>query len=230
MANETAYPLYWPRGRKRTPANQRQADAPFTTGEHYDKVLASWQNGQRVEKTVKAHRTKQVAMTVAIQRLQDQLDKLGADHVMLSSNVLLRLDGLPRGGQRDPDDPGVACYFNLNKKRMVLACDKWTRVADNIAAIAAHIRSIRSVENYGVGSTEQSFEGYRSIEDFSNGVMPWRRVLGFPEDARPTLQEVETKWKSRMKEVHPDMTGQAGLQAQQLNVAIAAARVELAAA
>ena len=230
MANETAYPLYWPRGRKRTPSSQRQVDAPFSVGEHYAATLTHREpDGRTLERTIRKHRIKEVTMTVAIGRLQQQLDKLGAEHLMLSSNVLLRLDGLPRGGQRDPEDPGVACYFTLNKKRLVFACDKWTRVADNIAAIAAHIRSIRSVENYGVGTTEQSFEGYRSIEDFSNGVMPWRRVLGFAEDARPTLQEVETKWKSRMKEVHPDMTGQAGLQAQQLNVAIAAARVELAA-
>jgi hypothetical protein len=229
MANETAYPLFWPRGRKRTPSSQRQSDAPFSVGETFQKMqrVGNTPNGP-VEVPVNRRRTKAVTMTIAIQRLQDQLDKLGADHIILSSNVLLRLDGLPRGGQRDPDDPGVACYFNLNKKRMVLASDKWTRVADNVAAIAAHIRSIRSVENYGVGTTEQAFEGYRSLEDFTAGI-PWKRVLGFKDDEQPTLHEVEVKWKSRLKEIHPDVTGGIHTQAAQLNQAMTQARAELAA-
>jgi len=231
MANESAYPLSWPRGRARTPANQRQADAPFSVGEAYEKELKHWnsESKETVFSVVTRRRTKAVSIPVAIDRLEDQLERLGAKAAVLSSNLELRLNGQPRGGQRDPQDPGAAVWFNLGKKRMVLACDKWARVADNIAALAAHIKSLRSIENYGVGTLEQAFEGYRSLEDFSSGVMPWRRVLGFTEDARPSLSEVEAKWKSRMKEVHPDMTGQAGLQAQQLNVAIAAARVELAA-
>jgi len=230
MANESAYPLSWPRGRARTPANQRQADAPFSVGEHYAVTLTKREpDGRPFEQTLRKHRTKTVSIPVAIDRLEDQLERLGAKAAVLSSNLELRLNGQPRGGQRDPQDPGAAVWFNLGKKRMVLACDKWARVADNIAALAAHIKSLRSIENYGVGTLEQAFEGYRSLEDFSKGEMPWRRVLGFLDDDMPSVREVEEKYRSRMKEVHPDMTGQAGLQAQQLNVAIAAARVELAA-
>ena len=44
---------------------------------------------------------------------------------------------------------------------------------DNIAALAAHIRAIRSVENYGVGTLEQAFRGYQSLEDFTQGVPCW---------------------------------------------------------
>jgi hypothetical protein len=231
MASESAYPLYWPRGRKRTPANQRRGDAPFSVGEHYA-VTATTRNpgdGRTLEHTIRKHRTKTVTLPIALDRLEDQLARLGAQAPVLSTNLELRLNGQPRAGQKDPEDPGAACYFTLNKKRLVFACDKWTRVADNVAAIAAHIRAIRSVENYGVGSTEQSFEGYRSLEDFSNGVIPWRRILGFPAEALPSLAEVEAKWRARMKEVHPDMSGQSGQQAVQLNQAIAQARAELAA-
>src|SRR5215472_2927744 len=231
MANESAYPLYWPRGRKRTPSSQRQADAPFSVGEAYNSTrqLRDSVTGQAETHLVRHRRTKVVSIPVAVDRLEDQLQRLGAQAAVLSTNLELRLNGQPRSGQRDPEDPGAAVYFTLNKKRMVLACDKWTRVADNIAAIAAHIRSIRSVVNYGVGTTEQAFEGYRSLEDWSSGLMPWKRVLGFADDSRPSLAEVEAKWKARMKEVHPDMSGQSGLQATQLNQAIAQARAELAA-
>jgi hypothetical protein len=109
---------------------------------------------------------------------------------------------------------------------MVFACDKWRRVADNIAALAAHIRAIRSVENFGVGTLEQAFAGYRAIEDFSEGV-PWRRVLGFKDDEQVTLNSATDRYREHMKRVHPDLTGEHGLQAAQLNDAMAQARKEL---
>jgi hypothetical protein len=233
MASESAYPLTWPKGRPRTPAGKRRGDAPFSVGESYDKQIETnrrWVDGagwKADTKTISARRTKSVGLPVAVDRLEDQLERLGAQAVVLSTNLELRLNGQPRAGQRDPEDPGAAVWFNLNKKRMVLACDKWTRVADNIAALAAHIRSIRSVESYGVGTMEQAFEGYRTLEDFSSGTLPWKRVLGFRDDSRPTLAEVESKYRTRMKEIHPDMSGQSGLQASQLNVAIGQARAEL---
>lgn len=227
MANETAYPLYWPKGTKRTPAGERRTDAPFTIGERVT-LTEKREDGKVYELPVQRRRTKAVGLPVAVDRLEDQLQRLGAEAVVLSTNLELRLNGLPRAGQKDPQDPGAAVWFNLNKKRMVFACDKWTRVADNIAAVAAHIRAIRSVENYGVGTIEQAFAGYRALEDFTTG-LPWKRVLGFPDDSHPTLAEVEAKWKSRMKEVHPRMQGESSQQASQLNVAMQQARAELAA-
>jgi hypothetical protein len=229
MANETAHPLFWPRGKARTPAGKRSADAPFSVGETFADTKREWRvsESQWHDVPVTRRRTKAVALPIAVDRLEDQLQRLGAQAIVLSTNLELRLNGQPRAGQRDPEDPGAAVWFNLNRKRMVLACDKWVRVADNIAALAAHIRSIRSVENYGVGTMEQAFAGYRTLEDFSGGDMPWKRVLGFGVETHPTLAEVESKYRTRMKEIHPDMSGQSGLQAAQLNVAITQARAEL---
>jgi hypothetical protein len=54
-------------------------------------------------------------------------------------------------------------YFKLHGKDRVLACDKWDRVADNIAAIAAHIDAIRRQDRYGVGTIDQAFAGYSAL-------------------------------------------------------------------
>lgn len=227
--NESAYPLFWPKGKPRTPANQRRGDAPFSVGESYTTSKKEYRDGQTQDVAVSRRRSKAVGLPIAVDRLEDQLERLGAQAVVLSTNLELRLNGQPRAGQKDPADPGAAVWFNLGKKRMVLACDKWVRVADNIAALSAHIRAIRSVENFGVGTMEQAFEGYRTLEDWSGGEMPWKRVLGFGADSHPSLAEVESKYRTRMKEIHPDMSGQSGLQAAQLNNAIRQARAELAA-
>jgi len=79
-------------------------------------------------------------------RLDLELQRLGARDVLLSTNVQVRLDGLPRSGQNEPADPGAAVYFTLKGKPRCLACDRWSRVADNIAAIAAHVYAIRAVD------------------------------------------------------------------------------------
>ena len=231
MPNETAYPLYWPQRQERTPASKRRDDAPFSVGENYQKLETKFVEGQKHEHIVQRHRSKSVTISIAVERLEDQLARLDGRHAVLSTNLELRLNGQPRSGQRDPDDPGAAVYFTLNGKRTVLACDRWTRVADNIAALAAHIRALRSIQNYGVGTLEQAFRGYQGIEDFSAGV-PWRRVLGFALDSNPPLSDVESKWKSRMRELHPDTSNDptTARQAQQLNVAMREAREELRAA
>jgi len=221
--DETAFPLFWPKQQKRTRPQDRRVDAPFTVGERYEKGVEII--GQAVQQQWR-RRTKAVSITIAIDRLEDQLRRLDAGHPILSSNLMLRLNGQPRAGQGEPEDPGVACYFTLKGKRTVLACDKWTRVADNIAAVAAHIRAIRSVENYGCGEVEQAFEGYRAIEDYTGGI-PWRRVLGYRDDERPHLIEVEKRFRLRARDVHPDMTGEGHVQMAQLNVAMTEARKEL---
>jgi hypothetical protein len=130
----TAYPLHWPRWVKR---------ASFRTAPRFTS------DG------------KPITVTVARERLQAELDRLGAKNAVLSTNMELRLDGRPRSDRRAPDDPGVAVYFHLGKKSMCMPCDKWDTVAGNIAAIAGHIDALRRIERYGVQSIEQAFAGCR---------------------------------------------------------------------
>jgi hypothetical protein len=227
MANETAYPLYWPQSQPRTKSGHRSSEAPFSTGETYQKLERRYVEGQLREETTQRRRSKAVSVSLAVERLEDQLTRLEAQHPVLSTNLELRLNGQPRAGQKDPEDSGAAVYFTLKGKRTVLACDKWVRVADNIAALAAHIRAIRSVENYGVGTLEQAFRGYQAIEDYTSGI-PWRRILGYKDAEHPDLMEVEKRFRLRARDVHPDMTGESHLQMAQLNQAMSEARKELA--
>jgi len=191
-----AYPLSWPTGWKRT-MPIRRTRARFTRERH------------------------QLSVNDATERLLVETERLGAEGLIVSTNVELRLDGFPRANRPEPADPGVAVYFLLEDKRAVLACDRWDRVADNIAAIAAHIEAIRAQERYGVGTLEQAFRGYLALPA-PNGERPWREVL--PGCA--TLAEAEAKYRARAKECHPDMEGHHA-QMTDLNLAIAAARKEL---
>jgi hypothetical protein len=189
------YPLQWPIGWKRTPAvNRGRADFRMT---RFDDVI---KDNQRV----KTKRTTPINMAVATKRLERQLDMLGAADAVLSSNVQLRLDGRPRGDE-NPGDPGAAVYFRFRARATVLACDRYQRVADNIAAIANHIDALRRIERYGVGTIEQALAGYKALP--ADSAADWRAVFGFRVDEPVSVDAVQRAFKQRAMSAHPDRGG-----------------------
>jgi len=185
------YPLEWPVGWKRTaPGNRQRAD--FRQVRYTD------------TQTGREKRDVAVSALSATQRLERQLELLGGADPVLSTNVRLRLDGRPYSDQ-EPGDPGAACYFRFKGRATVLACDRYTRVADNIAALAAHIDALRRIERYGVGTIEQALAGYRALP--ADTAADWRTVFGFPAGSSPTKDQVNDAYKRAAREKHPDRGG-----------------------
>lgn len=211
--NATRYPLTWPANWKRTPAHQRSR-ATFSRGS-----VQRDATGARLPST-----KRQLTVADAIQRLSGELARLGATHEVLSTNVQTRLDGLPRSGQSEPTDPGAAVYFRLKGQARCLACDRWQRVADNIAAIAQHIDALRRIDRYGVGTLEQAFAGYAALPPQASH--DWRIVLGFAAGAAITRAMVDDAFRTRARSAHPDTGGSHDAMAR-LSEARAAAYAEL---
>jgi len=216
----TRYPLSWPASWKRTPPGKRRA-AAF----HGVRQIASayQQPGQATR-----YYAQKTALSVgdATGRLAAELRRLGVREQdwLISSNLRTRIDGLPYADQRNPDDVGVAVYFKLRGADRVLACDAWTRVADNLAAIAAHVEAMRAIERYGVGTVEQAFADYDALPAKGS---TWRTTLGFAHDQVVTLEDVDEAFKRRAREVHPDVAGGSHDAMASLTAARAEAREEL---
>lgn len=188
----TAYPLHWPAGWPRTPSIRRKTP-----------------QFRRQDHGVRSHTAyRDLTLDEARKRLVDEIDKIGADNCVLSTNVALRIDGTPRMDRAAPADPGAACYFALKGRPTVLACDKWLTVAGNIAAIAAHMEALRAIDRYGVGSVEQAFAGYAQIE----APRAWWQVLGVSATATPA--EVEAAYRRLAKQHHPDAGGSDAVMAE----------------
>lgn len=205
--NPQAYPLSWPAGKPRTPSHKRER------GRFSKHSYRSTSDGTSSYK-VKGDLT----VAEALRRLQADLDRLRARLPVVSSNLETRLDGLPRSGQRKPADPGVAVYFQLHGKPIVLAGDRYDTVEANIAAIAAHIDAMRTTERHGVGSLEQMFAGFTALPP-AMSPDDWRTVLGDPG----SLAEAEETYRQFMKMNHPDVGGDEA-EAAKWNAAIAKAR------
>lgn len=194
METPARYPLQWPSGWRRAPYRR---------------------NG----KFTKEGRPINVAD--ASRRLERELERLGAERPVLSTNVELRMDGRPRSDQ-NPGDPGAAVYFAYAGKATVFACDTYHAVADNIAAIAAHCEALRAIDRYGVGNIEQALAGYRALPASAGS---WFIVLEF-NDPPKVWAVVEARYKSLARVHHPDVAGGNTETMAKINAAYDTARQE----
>lgn len=207
------FPLAWPPGKPRTTVRR--------VGKFSYK--AETKNGWQA--------TKDITISRAMERLTEELGRLGARDPLLSSNLPRRLDGGVKGDAGNPVDPGVCLYFTLKGKPMVMACDTFGHVAQNIAALAAHIEATRAIERYGVASAAEALQAFEALPSPSVVALsdrkPWRHVLGFedsfpsglaPEEAGMCVQR---RWKARQIEAATDA------ERMDLNVARDAALKEL---
>lgn len=194
-----AYPLSWPAGRARTPPSHR-ARAQFGKTKTETR---RWSDGHTSTSTTKQSLT----VAVARQRLDAELERTGAARWTLSTNLLLNRDGTPRSAQRQPTDPGAAVYFEILGEEHVVACDRWDRVEDNIAALAKHVEATRGMERWGCGSLRQAFAGYRAALPAPGQTTgrPWWVVLGVEPDV--DVQALHAAIKGARLRTHPDVTG-----------------------
>lgn len=166
----------------------------------------SWPFGwPRVPQRIPSKFDKKHTIAKCVDEIYYQLRLLNATDIVISTNLRVRQDGLPYSAQRAPDDTGVAVYFNLESGNHVLACDKWSRIEDNLWAIACHVEALRGQQRWGVGNVQQAFAGYQALPAPAAGA--WWTVLGVdrtaPQDA------IRAAYLGKVKVTHPDAGGSA---------------------
>lgn len=132
-----AYPLKWPDGWPRR-KKQQDSDRRF--------------NGP----TYQWHRI--------YRGLIEELKRIGADHVVVSTNQMLRNDGIPYAQVRKINDPGVAVYFKRRGKPLVMAQDRFDTVMGNIRSLTMAIEGLRQMERHGGAvMLERAFDGFAAL-------------------------------------------------------------------
>lgn len=213
--NETRYPLCWPVNWKRT-ANRTRAQFGKTS-----KVTTA--GGSYSSKS-------RLNVSDSIQRIAYELERFGVpeDEVIVSTNVRLNLSGIPHGGAGEPIDPGVAIYWKLKGKSQCMAIDRYDRVADNLAAIAATLEAMRAIERHGGGSIlERAFIGFAQLPAAIVTQRPWREVFGYGSSQFISPERIDASFKELATRLHPDKEGGSHDAMAELNAARAAALAEL---
>ena len=168
--------------------------------------------------------SKQPTWNKTVERLMRELRLLGAEHVVLSTNQQLRRDGLPYQAPRRIEDPGVAVYFQLKGRALVMAQDGYWDMLDNMRSLALALEGLRQMERHGGGHMmDRASQGFAALP----GPKDWRKVLGFGPDDRPGIHSLMSAYREEAKKVHPDVGG-TDAQMAELNAALTEARAELA--
>lgn len=175
---EDAYPLQWPAGRTRTEAHKRE-----------------W------------GRFKGLPGDIAV-GLRDEIQRMGGRQAVISTNRPVRRDGLPYASAKEPDDPGVAVYFERNGDRVCFACDQYDRVWKNMRAIQKTIEAMRGIERWGSKEMlDRAFTGFAALPPPDAPIeapgpnalpRPWNDVLGVAANA--PWSEIRSAYRERMRE------------------------------
>lgn len=193
------YPLTWPQGWRRTPPGKRM------NGKFNKSVKVRTNDGSSY--------TRKSDLTVydSVTRVLEELRMFGVleGDAIISTNLPVRLDGLPRSDARKPQDPGVAVYWERpsdHGKTKVMAIDAYDEVADNLAAIAATLEAMRAIERHGGAVIlDRAFEGFVALMAPGQTPLPWRDVL--EAHGVNDLAEVERLYKEARSAAHPDTGG-----------------------
>ena len=169
-----AFPLTWPAGWERTPIGRRESGA-------FKVTLARARDG-----------------------LLAEIGRMCGRHIVVSSNMQLRRDGLPYAQQGVIVDKGIAVYFERKGKPMCFACDRYTSLEANMRAIELTIAALRGITRWGASDMlERAFTGFDALAA-PTAFDPWA-VLGLRRGA--SNEEIEAKFRELAKRHHPDAGG-----------------------
>jgi len=187
MSDYSAYPLCWPLGQPRTPFMARER--------------GTFKGSPAM---VREEMIAEIDRLLGVSRGWTRRDS-----IIISSNLPLRNDGMPRAGASEPADPGIAVYFDRNGKQVCFACDKYDRTWKNMRAIAKTIEAMRGIERWGSKEMlDRAFTGFEALPapGEGTGADAWK-VLGIAP--RSSSEAIEKAFRSLAKQCHPDAGGSA---------------------
>ncbi len=145
--SEQAFPLQWPQGWPRTPSGKQERGWQFKqsrTDGGYGKALVTFAKARDL--------------------LYEELKRLGATNVVVSSNHKPDRYGIPTESKRNVGDEGIAIYFGLKGKPMAMACDRFDNAAANMRSLGLAIDAMRQLERHGGGTMmERAFTGFAAL-------------------------------------------------------------------
>ena len=156
----------------------------------------------------------------AFDRLSDELDRFEGRRAELSADFEQTRTGRPSLSWKRSADPGCVVLFTRRGKDYCLPCDTYDDLAQNIAAIAAHLDAVRAIERHGVATVDQMMGAFVALP----APRQWFDVLGVRPDS--PLEVAEAAYRSLARDNHPDVGGDADAMSE-INAAMQIARESL---
>lgn len=134
--------------------------------------------------------------------LLNEIRLLGGRYPIISSNLMLKRDGLPYANQKEPEDVGVAVYFELYGSQQCIPCDKWNKTIHNIIAVGKTINALRGLERWGAKDmVEAAFKGFKALPSPDDVISSYKNYF----EGCQSRYEAKDRYKQLCKKLHPDM-------------------------
>ena len=134
--------------------------------------------------------------------LRTELQRMGAEYPVISTNIPIKADGEPRM-DREPVDAGVAVYFRRKDRNMVFACDKYDVVRDNFTAIAKTLEALRGIERWGAGELmDRAYSGFAQLPEKASEAEDCWTVLGLTPMSDERM--VKLSHRDLIRKLHAD--------------------------
>lgn len=159
--------------------------------------------------------------------MEEELHRLGARDVIVSTNAPLRRDGNPQAEVLSSwlPDPGVAVYFTRKQQSQVIACDRYVTPVENIHAVELCVSAMRTQQRHGSSEIlDRAFTGFTALQAAPQD-RKWWDILNVPRNA--TAAQIKAAYLEGAKRFHPDAGGDADVMAQ-INRAYEEALAEVA--
>lgn len=163
------------------------------------------------------------AWSTTLEDLDRELRHLDAHRVLFLVAVGpndIRRDGLPREKAKF-EHPGVVISFESKYGPLKYSCDRFTKLNDNVRAVALGMRALRAVERYGISTRGEQYMGYsalppgRTTGETLTRAEAWRVLLDLahiPDAARMQYDRDDDEivadiYRQAAKRAHPDAGG-----------------------
>lgn len=187
-----------------------------------------WPEGRPRKVYPRSSRFTDISFARARDTLFWEIERLPGSSIILSTNIPLRLDGIPYANCAQPKDKGIAVYFQYRKKPMVFACDEWDKIEHNIWATTKTIEALRGIERWGSGDMlERAFTGFTKLPSPATK-KHWREIFGFMGIQDKISQEMVKARRDGLALIHhPDRIGGSTFRMAEINRAFDEAMEEL---
>lgn len=172
--------LDWPSGWERTPPSEREKNRSF-----------------------------QATLADTTEAIETEMDRMDVDEWRASiGNQHTKSNGLPLYNA-NPDDPGFVLRWSNDGEDFAVACDRYSRLRDNVRTIYKWVHETRMRGKRPVQTGDSEFAAARlpsgEDEDTIVGREPPHEVLGVERNAPESA--VKEAFRKAVKRTHPDQGG-----------------------
>lgn len=160
------------------------------------------------------NRSYEVSLAKAFDDLEAEMERLDADDFRYSFDAPQREKDSRPYGRASPDDPSFVLRWLMAGEQFAVACDRYSRLRDNVRTVGHYVREKRKMESRPVATGESEFANARlppgdderkQVVVAGAGSEPPHEVLGVSPDAPAAV--VKGAARSLKAEHHPDAGG-----------------------